>query len=222
LTFSLIGRCERTGMLGAVVSSSSPAVAARCIWGRAGAGTAATQNVTDPRLGPKMVDAMAGGWTAADAVASVLGEDAIEWRQIAALGTTGPGFAVSGERTLGRHGHVVGDACVAAGNLLAEDGVPAAMADAFQATLGDHLGTRLMAALRAGLEAGGEEGDVRSAGLLVFDRVEWPVVDLRVDWGDDPIARLADLWAVWEPQIDDYVIRALEPASAPGFGVPGE
>ena len=36
VTFSLVGRCERTGMFGAVVTSSSPAVAARCAWARAG------------------------------------------------------------------------------------------------------------------------------------------------------------------------------------------
>ena len=221
MTFSLLGRCERTGMLGAVVSSSSPAVAARCIWGRAGAGVAATQNVTDPRLGATMVNALAGGWSAADAVASVLGEDAIEWRQIAALGADGPGFVVSGERTLGRHADAVGAACVAAGNLLADEGVPAAMAAAFEAAPGDHLGTRLCAALRAGLEAGGEEGPVRSSGLLVYDRVDWPVADLRVDWDDDPVGRLTELWELWQPQISDYVTRALDPASAPGFGVPG-
>ena len=36
VTFSLAGRCQRTGMVGIVVSSSSPAVAARCAHARAG------------------------------------------------------------------------------------------------------------------------------------------------------------------------------------------
>ena len=96
------------------------------------------------------------------------------------------------------------------------------MLEAFAADPGAHLGTRLLAALRAGLEAGGEEGPVRSAGVVVCDRVEWPVVDLRVDWDDEPIGRLADLWAVWEPQIADYVTRALDPGSSPSFGVAGD
>ena len=61
VTFSLAGRCERTGMLGIVVSSSSPAVAARCAHARAGVGAAASQNVTDPRLGARAARPDRGG-----------------------------------------------------------------------------------------------------------------------------------------------------------------
>ena len=73
------------------------------------------------------------------------------------------------------------------------------MVEVFGSTAG-HLGARLVAGLAAGLDAGGEEGPVRSAGMLVADKVSWPVADLRVDWDDAPVQRLADLWAVWEPQ----------------------
>jgi uncharacterized Ntn-hydrolase superfamily protein len=97
-----------------------------------------------------------------------------------------------------------------------------AMVRAFEATPGLHLGDRLLAALEAGLGAGGEAGPVRSAGLLLADRVEWPVADLRVDWDDEPIKRLADLWQLWKPQMEAYVTRALHPDAAPVYGVPGE
>jgi uncharacterized Ntn-hydrolase superfamily protein len=63
---------------------------------------------------------------------------------------------------------------------------------------------------------------VRSAGLLVVDEVAWPVTDLRVDWHDDPVGELERLWQLWKPQAADYVTRALDPASAPAFGVPGD
>ena len=63
---------------------------------------------------------------------------------------------------------------------------------------------------------------MRSAGLLVTDTVAWPVADLRVDWADDPIGDLAALWDLWKPQSESYVLRALEPAAAPSFGVPGD
>lgn len=56
MTFSISARCPRTGQFGIAVSSSSPAVAARCAHARAGVGAVATQNITDPTLGPK-------GWT---------------------------------------------------------------------------------------------------------------------------------------------------------------
>ena len=73
-----------------------------------------------------------------------------------------------------------------------------------------------------GLDAGGEEGPVRSAGLVVCGAVAWPETDLRVDWHDRPIAELAGLWRLWEPQAADYMTRALDPAAAPSYGVPGD
>jgi uncharacterized Ntn-hydrolase superfamily protein len=60
MTFSLVARCRETGMFGVAVTSSSPAVAARCAYARAGVGAVASQNVTDPSLGPLALDLMQG------------------------------------------------------------------------------------------------------------------------------------------------------------------
>jgi len=109
-----------------------------------------------------------------------------------------------------------------AGNLLSNDDVPAAMIDAFEAHPDDHLAARLLAALQAGDAAGGEEGPVHSCGLLVVDKVSWPTTDLRVDWSESPLLDLARLWAIWGPQEADYVRRALDPAGAPSYRVPGD
>ena len=68
MTFSIVARCSRTGMFGVAISSSSPAVAARCAYAQAGVGVVASQNVTDPSLGPKALDLMARGATATEAV----------------------------------------------------------------------------------------------------------------------------------------------------------
>jgi uncharacterized Ntn-hydrolase superfamily protein len=220
VTFSLLGRCARTGRLGVVVSSSSPAVAARCAYVRAGVGAATSQNVTDPRLGPALLDALEQEAPVEEAVDRVVaGTPHAGFRQLAALDARGRGAAFTGERALGRAGHRVATDCVAAGNLLADETVLDAMVAGFAGE--DDLGDRLVAALRAGLGAGGEEGPVRSAGLLIADEVSWPVADLRVDWDAAPVERLAGLWDVWKPQLGDYVLRAVDPARAPGFGVPG-
>jgi uncharacterized Ntn-hydrolase superfamily protein len=110
----------------------------------------------------------------------------------------------------------------AAGNLLARAEVPAAMIAAFEG-ISIPFAARLLHALRAGVEAGGEAGPIHSAGLLVVRDVSWPIVDLRVDWADaDPVAELTALWERYEPQVEDYVRRALDPAAAPSFGVPGD
>lgn len=63
MTFSLVARCAETGMFGVAISSSSPAVAARCSFARAGVGAVASQNVTDPSLGPLALDLMEQGLT---------------------------------------------------------------------------------------------------------------------------------------------------------------
>jgi len=223
MTFSLAGRCARTGMLGVVVTSSSPAVAARCAWARAGVGAVATQNVTDPSLGPQVLDRISSGRSAADALDQVIAATPhAAFRQLGVIDSRGRTAAYSGTRTLGRHASVAGEDCVAAGNLLADDGVPAAMVSAFQRCSRDHLADRLLEALRAGEAAGGEEGPVRSCGLLVVGNVSWPITDLRVDWHADPTSELGWLWEMWRPLENDYVLRATDPAAAPSYGVPGD
>jgi uncharacterized Ntn-hydrolase superfamily protein len=223
MTFSLVGRCVRTGMLGIVVASSSPAVAARCAWARAGAGAVATQNVTDPALAPRVLDRLQAGRQAAGALDEVMATAAHpDYRQVAVIDQAGRTASYSGARTLGRHATSAGRDCLAAGNLLAGEQVTPAMVLAFELQPDDHLAGRLLDALRAGAAAGGEEGPVHSCGLLVVDQVTWPVTDLRVDWHADPIAELAGLWAIWQPQEADYVKRALDPTAAASYGVPGD
>jgi len=223
MTFSIVGRCSRTGAFGVAITSSSPAVAARCAYVRSGVGAATTQNVTDPRLGPALLDALSTGASPEAALALVrAAAPHVEHRQLSLIGNAGSGAFWSGTQTLGSHGGVAGTDFVVAGNLLASTEVLAAGATAFSADAERPLEERLLAGLRAGLEAGGESGPLHSAGLLVSEDVAWPVTSLRVDWSDSPIEALEQLWAVWAPQKADYVVRALDPSSAPGYGVPGD
>lgn len=223
MTFSLVARCAETGMFGMAISSSSPAVAARCAYARAGVGAVASQNVTDPRLGPATLDLMERGASASEAVRQVVSKAAhIDDRQLLAIDATGNTAIHSGGNVLGNWNEARGVDVASGGNLLAHDGVPAAIVAGFEASTG-HLGDRLIVAMRAGLEAGGEAGPVHSAGLLLVDQVAWPVADLRCDWTEDcPIEAVARAWDVYKPQLDDYVRRALNPAAAPSYGVPGD
>jgi uncharacterized Ntn-hydrolase superfamily protein len=145
----------------------------------------------------------------------------IEYRQLTVIDALGDTAVHSGAHVLGLHASAQGSDAVAAGNLLADESVPAEMVLAFERGAGTDLGDRLIAALQAGLAAGGEAGPVHSAGLLIAGEVEWAETDLRVDWSDDPIGQLAALWRLWRPQAGAYVQRALEPGAAPSYGVPG-
>ena len=223
MTFSLVARCKETGMFGIAISSSSPAVAARCSYTRAGVGAVASQNITDPTLGPGALDLMQGGLSAPEAIAKLQAErNFMDYRQVLAIDTAGKTAIHSGTRALGIWTQAEGIDVASGGNLLANDTIPQAIVDGFMASKG-HLGDRLIAAMRAGLAAGGEAGPVHSAGRQLCDTVAWPVADLRCDWTEDcPIEAIATAWDVYKPQLAAYIQRALDPTEAPSYGVPGD
>lgn len=225
MTFSIAGRCQDTGQLGIAISSSSIAVGARCVWTRTQVGAVATQNITLPLLGPQILDGLAAD-PAADpeaVLAQALAGDAHrQYRQVAVIDQRGHTAVFTGSGALGTAHAVRGRQCVAAGNLLASTQVIGSMVEAFEGATGP-LAQRLLAALEAAQAAGGEAGPVHSAALQIVGAVAWPIADLRVDWADsDPIGALARLWLAYQPQMQDYLTRALDPTAAPRYGVPGD
>jgi uncharacterized Ntn-hydrolase superfamily protein len=218
MTFSIAGRCPRTGMFGIAITTSSICVASRCAWARAGAGAVLTQNFTDPRLGIRGLDLLAEGFSAAEVIQGLVRENQhAAYRQLAAIDRRGKTSFFSGEKTLGTYAGAEGDQCVAVGNLLADPEIPREMVAAFTEESDGHLAHRLLRALERGLEAGGEISPVNSAGLLVVHDQPWPLVDLRVDWQDRPLGTLRELWKRYEPQIKTFLTWALTPDEAPPF-----
>jgi uncharacterized Ntn-hydrolase superfamily protein len=223
MTFSLAARDPATGAFGMVLSSSSPAVAARCLHLRPRVGVAASQNVTNPALGPRLLDLLEAGSAAQEATTQVVAEELHpEHRQLTVVDAAGRVAHFSGPRTLGRYSVATGHQAVAAGNMLADVAVVQAMIDSYRGSAAATFEERLLAGFLGGLAAGGEEGPVRSAGLAVVESAAWRVTDLRVDDADDPAAELGRLLALWLPQKRDYLTRALDPEAAPSYGVPGD
>ena len=212
MTFSLIGRCARTGQIGVAVTTSSIAVGARCAYAAAGVGAVLTQHRTDPRLGPRGLELLRSGCSAQETLdALVASTPLVRWRQLAVLDAKGNTAAYSGARTKPEMSEAPGQDVVAIGNILATARVPAAMLRGFQADPSAPLAERLLHALDEGLAAGGENGPVRSAQMLIVQQESFPLVDLRVDWHDTPIAELRALWKLYAPQVNDYLVRALDP-----------
>lgn len=225
MTFSIAGRCERTGMVGVAVTTSSICVGARCPWASAGVGAVSTQNVTLPSLGPLILARLEAGDSASQALDKVLADhDHTQYRQVTVIDVNGNTANFSGTKTLGTHAVAEGLDCVAAGNLLKANSLPQTMVQTFEENAHLHLAERLLLALESGLyQAGGEEGPVHSASLIVADEHPWPLVDLRVDWNDDdPLRELRQLWQRYEGEMQAYVTRAIDPACAPTYGVPGD
>lgn len=224
MTFSIAARCAETGMVGVAVTSSSICVASRCAF-TGSTGAALSQNITDPNIGPRLIQLCGDGLTAEQAMAQVIEETKnVQWRQLGVIDKQGNTAFFSGEETLGINAMAKGENCVAMGNLLANTGIPDAIVDSFENSQGP-LAERILLALEAGLEAGGEAGPIHSAGMQVSAEYGWPIVDLRVDWEDEPDAVISELRKVWEnykPEMQAYITRSIDPANAESYGVPGD
>ena len=224
MTFSVIGRCRRTGHFGVAVSTSSICVGARCVWVREGVGVVGTQSRTNPALGKLGLDMLQDSMPASRVLERLIEADGpnVRYRQLSVLGAAGPPAAYTGSEASAHRGEAFGPDCAAAGNLLARPEVVDAMVDAFEAAPDEHLAERLLRGIEAGLAAGGEHADVRSAALQVKADQVWPICDLRVDWDDaDPISRLRAHWTDYEPLMEEFAIRAIDPGAVPDIRMPG-
>ncbi len=175
-----------------------------------------TQHRTDPRLGPRGLDLLRSGCTAAETVAALAASTPhAGWRQLAALDAAGGTAFFHGAKVKPERNAAEGPGVVAIGNILSSDQVPAAMVAGFLAAAAHPLAERLLLALEAGEAAGGEHGEVTSAALLVMGRESFPYVDLRVDKAAQPLAALRGLWTEYAPLAEGFVSRAVAPDGAP-------
>ena len=213
MTFSVLGYCRSTGMLGIAIASSSICVGSDCPWVRPGVGAVTVQYMADPTIGFEVLDLLESGMSAADAVARVIdGRPHADYRQVAAIDCKGTTAHFTGKSVEDINATVEGKRCVASGNVLGTTAVSKAMIDGFEAKTNEHLAERLMKALQVGVDAGSEKDPIHSAALLVVHEQPWPLVNLRVDWSDGrPVATLCDLWSRYEPEMNSYVTWAVNP-----------
>lgn len=213
MTYSLVARDPQTGELGVVVQSHWFSVGTVVSWGRPGVGVVATQSVAEPAYGPRLLDRLEAGDAPREALDDLLrADEAARFRQVAVLAPAGEPIVHTGADCIGVAGHVTGDDHAAQANMMARDGVPGAMSEAFTAATGP-LARRMLEAVRAAEAAGGDVRGRQSAALLVVGPRGEPwrrQVDLRVDDHDDPVgelARLLDLHDAytWATKGDDLV-----------------
>jgi uncharacterized Ntn-hydrolase superfamily protein len=212
-TFSITARCPRTRMLGIGIATSSIAVAARCIYAKAGVGAIATQASTDPRLGITGIKLLEIGFSAPKVLSELRASDPyIEKRQLSIVDKDGRSLCHTGSDNREWCGHVNGENFAAAANMVVGERVVKAMAERFESTPDLPLEDRLLLAIEAGHDAGGEAAGEHSAGLLVVDREVFPRVDLRVDEHATAVAELRRIFEVYRPLIDYFQERATNPS----------
>lgn len=212
MTFSIVGFCDRTESFGIAISSSSIAVASRCAWIRNGAGIIATQNLTNPHLGPIGLDLLHKGLTSQSVCDALLAVDKKHrFRQILILDRVGKCVAYSGNKSLPYYSHFIGEGCGAAGNLLKNPKTPELMVKEFLNGYQEELSQRLMNAMFVGLKSGGEIRELQSAGLLVTGADGWVSTNLRIDYSEAPLSELQRLLSHYRPLEKGYLERVNYP-----------
>lgn len=192
-TFSIVGRCERTGQLGVAVSTADVGAGRLVTWARAGVGAVATQSWPSLYLAIDALRLMEGGASAPEALEAVLRDDPGRGvRQLGIVDARGGSASFSGDECTDWYGEVSGPDFAAQGNMLIRGDTVSALADSFRSTAGTDLdlAERLMRALEAGQAGGGDRRGRQCAALLVVDREEYPLWDLRVDEHPQPVAEL--------------------------------
>jgi uncharacterized Ntn-hydrolase superfamily protein len=197
MTYSIVARCPDTGMLGMAIATCLPCVGRIARYLEPGVGVVASQARLLPAHGTRVLDGLRNGLAPEDALAAslALDEDAAH-RQVGVVAADGRVVAHTGDRCIPYAGHVTGEGWSAQANMMTAPGVPEAMAAAFEASAGEHLARRLLAALDAAEALGGDIRGRQSAAVhvkraeAVGDVLVDVVVDARVDDDPEPLVPL--------------------------------
>jgi uncharacterized Ntn-hydrolase superfamily protein len=195
-TYSIVAHDAGTGELGVAVQSHWFSVGGVVAWARPGVGAVATQSVAEVAHGPNTLERLQEGLDARGAIAAVLAEDQLaHFRQLGVVAARGDVAAHTGGGCIPHAEDVQGEGFSCQANMMADPGVPAAMAGAFVTGEGD-LAERLLLALEAGETAGGDVRGHQSAALLVVPASGEPWrtrFDVRVEDGTEPLVELRRL-----------------------------
>jgi uncharacterized Ntn-hydrolase superfamily protein len=198
-TYSIVGRDPATGQMGVAVQSHWFSVGSLVTWADAGVGAVATQSFIDPAYGPLGLDLMRAGKTAKQALAAIIASDPNEnVRQVAMIDAKGQVAAHTGNKCIPAAGHYVGENFSVQANLMLNEKVWPAMAEAYQKTGGD-LADKMLAALDAAQAVGGDIRGKQSAAILIVSGTNtgrpWVdrVMELRIEDHPEPLKELRRL-----------------------------
>jgi len=202
-TFSIVARDPETGDLGVAVQSHYFSVGPIVPWAEAGVGAVATQSLVEVSYGPRGLQMMSSGRSAKQTLEELLAQDSNkDVRQVAMIDARGDVAAWTGKRCIPAAGDHVGTQYSVQANLMSNERIWPAMAEAYETTKGD-LAARLLAALEAGQKAGGDIRGQQSAAIVIVkgkrSSKPWAdrVMDLRVEDNPHPIQELERLVRTW-------------------------
>lgn len=194
MTWSIIARDEQTGRIAIAVATRFFAVGALVSHIKTGAGVVASQAFINPYFGPKGLALLEAGMSAENVVAELTtADEGRHHRQLHVMDREGRFAAYTGAACIDWCGHDVRGTFSVAGNMLVGSAVLAETIRAYEVQAAVPFARRLIAAMRAGEAAGGDKRGRQSAALLIHDREDYPLYDLRVDDHTDPLGELERL-----------------------------
>jgi uncharacterized Ntn-hydrolase superfamily protein len=218
VTWSILAFDAASGAFGVAIASRAFAIGARCPYLRSGVGAVATQSISNPYLGPRVLDGIERGLAPAMAIERALEPDAgRDLRQVHAVDRQGRVAAWTGAHCVGWAGHRAAQGVSVAGNMLAGEGVGDATLEGFLTNPALPLPERLLAALDAGEAVGGDRRGRQAAALLVTTTEDFPDINLRVDDHAAPLSELARLLRVYRQQLEPQ--RGMYPTKANPSGM---
>ncbi len=226
MTYTVIGRCARSGQLGIGIATYSLAVGGYCPAIRGGLGAVSTQAFVNLKLGTLAVRLLEQGFSPEKVMAELDEDDPqFTFRQVGIIDSTGGASVHTGENTRPWSGHVIGDGYLAMGNVLAGVGVVEAMAATFEGNDDADLDERLLRVLEAGRDAGGQQTEdgthlnERSAAVIVHGHRDYGHIDLRVDAHEAAVDELRRVHGVYKPFVPYYQLRHDDPRNTPAQDV---
>lgn len=216
MTYSVVAFDPESGSYGVAAQSHSFNVGALVPWARPGVGAIATQATTNTTYGRRGLEMLAAGVDPETTLVTLLHEDPdSSIRQVAIVGSGGEVAVHTGSSCLRHASHVTGPAWSVQGNLLANESVVPAMAEAYGSSSGP-LAQRLLAVLAAAEEAGGDVRGSQSAHILVVPGPhEEPDETIDVGVADDPDP-VGELWRLVELDSVEKALRRARRAARVG------
>ena len=202
-TYSIVARDPETGEMGVAVQSHWFSVGSIVSWGEAGVGVVATQSFVNVSFGPRGLAMLKRGKTANQVVEALIqSDDGRDVRQLAVLGADGSVAAYTGKNCIPGARDIVGENFSVQANLMKNDKVWSAMAEAFENSTGP-LAERMIMSLEAAQNAGGDIRGKQSASILIVKGESsgkvWEdrLIDLRVEDHPEPVKELKRLLKVF-------------------------
>jgi uncharacterized Ntn-hydrolase superfamily protein len=222
MTYTVLGRCHRTGRLGIGIATFSITVGRYCYGVKSNAGVTVSQAFANERNNALALRLLTQGFTARSVLQQLMENDPYaEYRQIGVIDRSGMAAAYTGPHTRGWSSHVTVENCIAFGNGLVGQEVVDAIAKGFQAEPDADLEHRLLMGIEAGRDAGGQgtrerHKTERSAALRVYSKDAFADIDLRVDLHATAVEELRRVWTEYKQYEAYYRDRERNPRGAKG------